>query len=525
MVRARPVLPAGHGEVLTTPPSAEWADVMQSNIALAREWSFDVAGRQVCELRAMARQEALGRAAAFSARLGVTVAPPGDPGGPIVMTGHQPVLYHPGVWVKDFLLDEIARATRATPVDLIVDSDGFEAVSMTAPCMRPRVERCEVKLATGAADTCYACAPVPSPDAIQEFCDAGTCALDTLPTPAIRKHFRAFCDLLPQAAADAGNLAEFVTFARRRYEACAGTAYLELPVTSLAASEAFCAFVADIALHADRFVSAYNGELDEYRAVTKTRSSAQPFPDLERRGARVELPLWLLGAKRREAVWAESDADGVRVLSADGSTILRLPADPLEATRALVEARVALAPKALALTLFARVFVADLFIHGIGGARYDSVTDAVIRRYYRIEPPRFVVASMTMYLPLGAHVVSEEELAVAIERANRFEHNPDTLLEEVDFETPTERSVAVGLAAEKGALVEAIARPDADRRVLGSRIREINAELRELLEPFGSELKERLEGLRSERAVGDVLTDRTYPFCFWSPAEVADKVR
>ena len=34
-----------------------------------------------------------------------------------------------------------------------------------------------------------------------------------------------------------------------------------------------------------------------------------------------------------------------------------------------------IAPKALALTLFARMFVCDLFIHGVGGGRYDRVTD------------------------------------------------------------------------------------------------------------------------------------------------------
>ena len=46
--------------------------------------------------------------------------------------------------------------------------------------------------------------------------------------------------------------------------------------------------------------------------------------------------------------------------------------------------------RALTTTLFARLFLADLFIHGIGGAKYDELTDAILRRFYGFEPPRFL---------------------------------------------------------------------------------------------------------------------------------------
>ena len=43
--------------------------------------------------------------------------------------------------------------------------------------------------------------------------------------------------------------------------------------------------------------------------------------------------------------------------------------------------------RALTNTLYARLFLGDLFIHGIGGGKYDEVTDAIIRRYYRSSRP------------------------------------------------------------------------------------------------------------------------------------------
>jgi len=56
-------------------------------------------------------------------------------------------------------------------------------------------------------------------------------------------------------------------------------------------------------------------------------------------------------------------------------------------------------PRALTLTLFARLILGDFFIHGIGGGKYDEVTDQIIRDYFGIDPPAFQVVSGTLHLP------------------------------------------------------------------------------------------------------------------------------
>jgi hypothetical protein len=58
-----------------------------------------------------------------------------------------------------------------------------------------------------------------------------------------------------------------------------------------------------------------------------------------------------------------------------------------------------LSPRALTLTMFLRLFIADQFVHGIGGARYDQVLDKLISMHFGIEPPEFAVATATMLLP------------------------------------------------------------------------------------------------------------------------------
>ncbi len=526
MVHVRVTSPTGHGELLTQPPYEDWRSLLEANRTAVAGWHFKVGGVQVGDLRISARRGALTRAQAFSARLGVRVRSAGRPEDGIVATGHQPDLYHPGVWVKDFLVQRFSDEEGATAVDVVVDTDGFEVLGVSSPCMMPGVARCRQYLALSTSGSCYACVPPPDPKAIEDFSRATLTMLESLPAPSIPRHFRRFVACLEAAAVDARNLAELITFARRRYEVTAGTDYLELPVTEMVHDEAFLRFAAHIALDARAFALAHNAELSSYRAATGTRSGAQPFPDLGASDEATELPFWWVTSKGRSALWAVEQDDVVALL-ADGAQVARLQREPDAAVSSLKAASVkgTLAPRAVTLTMYVRMLCCDLFVHGVGGGRYDRVTDALIERYFGVKAPAFVVASMTLYLPLGARVVSDEEVAAAVERLNRFEHNPDELLSSAEFDDRVEQERAMSLVAEKAALKQAIAHPQADKKALGARIRAVNTELADLLSPIRVKLAAELDRLRAEKAAADILTDRTYPFCFWDPIEVADKVR
>jgi hypothetical protein len=524
MVRVRPDMPAGHGEVVTVPPVDQWSALLAANAASRDEWRFQVGGVDVASFVACARSEAAGEAEAFSARLGVPLTVPDDPTRAIAMTGHQPELYHPGVWIKDFLLERVTRETGALGIDMVVDTDAFDTLRIEAPCMRPDVQRCREYLAVGGPDICYARVPTLTPDEADEFSASCLDMLKTLPAPSVARHYAEFAVSLRSAAADAHNLAELTTFARRRYEASAGTGYLELPVTTMVRGSAFLRFCADILMRADEFADVFDGELASYRERANVRSQAQPFPDMRRTGDLQEVPFWIVDDRHRVAAYVRTDRDEVTLCRSDGTEVASLGAGVDTAVQALAAlGGILVAPRAVTLTLYSRMFLADLFIHGIGGARYDAVTDAVALRWYGVEPPAYVVASMTLYLPIGVHMVTDEEVARAHDDVNRLKHNPDQMLERIDFDDPSERASAQSLMVEKRGLVVEIGAPDADKKTLSKRIREVNDELSAMLEPLRVDIEERLEHLVAEQAAAEVLTDRTYPFCFWSPSEVADK--
>jgi len=81
------------------------------------------------------------------------------------------------------------------------------------------------------------------------------------------------------------------------------------------------------------------------------------------------------------------------------------------------------------------------------------------------------------------------------------------------------------LADRKRTLVASIALSGADKKSLGREIGQVNEALASLMEPLRVELAHRLEALAAQQADAAVLSDRTYPLCYWSPLEVARRAR
>ncbi len=517
-VHGRQKPPSGHGEVLCIPPREEWTALLEANLDHATRLPGHLS-----ELRNVARAESAALAREASAELGidVTQGSGSGSGAPIVMTGHQPAIIHPGVWIKYFLLDQFVRTAGAIGVDAVVDTDAAAHMTARLPRRDPDLGTVDVTLHQGDSDVAYAHLPVPDAAARQALRAAGSAALGTLDAAGPARCLASYCDALDEAAGRTDDLGSALTAARRSYEARAAMAYLELPLSRQALTPSFRRFAGRLLADAGRFRAVHNAELAAYRQRTGTRSSAQPFPDLAERDGVVETPFWLLDGTGR----ATAGIDARGVLHARGAAVADLGGDAERIADTLAREELLLAPKALALTMFERLFVADLFIHGTGGGRYDRVTDAVMSSYWGVEPPAFVIGSMTLLLPLGIAVPAEADLTAAERQLARFEHNPDELLAAVEFDSVEERLRAEDLAARKRELVGALGGVGVDRKTLGAEVRAVNAELSRLLAPAGEEIRVEVERLREARRAAVVLSDRTYPYFLWDPHDVMNAVR
>jgi len=77
----------------------------------------------------------LEKARAHLGRFGLDMPGVADPAAPLIVTGHQPELFHPGVWVKNFAVAEIAHRVRGVGLNLIVDNDIPKSSTLRVPTL------------------------------------------------------------------------------------------------------------------------------------------------------------------------------------------------------------------------------------------------------------------------------------------------------------------------------------------------------------------------------------------------------
>ena len=344
----------------------------------------------------------------------------GDADRPLVATGHQIELYHPGVWVKNVVLDAVARQTGAMALHVAVDTDSPKHLQLRWPGGAVDVSD-DLLLHTG--EWSGQVSP-PSPqhwNRVREKFDAA--AADWAFTPSTQPVFDAIGRLSPDAPA----LPPVLVEACRTLDADLGLSYEVRQLSPLLELPAYLAFVHHVAADIGNFASHYNAALADYRTESGITTASRPMPDL-RTDDPVELPFWLdrldTGDRSRATVVLE---DGRYHLLGESAAFAFDPGLPghMAAERLAAFCRgqnLRLSPRALTLTTFLRLVVADQFVHGIGGGRYDQVTDRLIESYFGLPAPAFAVATATQFFP-NAGERDPQCVPCLMNEGHRLRHN------------------------------------------------------------------------------------------------------
>jgi hypothetical protein len=473
--------------------------------------SLRFAGVPLGELRASSRRELFNAAEAFLAR--VEGAPERLPQGkPLVVTGHQPLFFHPGIWIKNLLVQSCVEE-EAAGVNLIVDTDDFEEVYVAVPRRNGRLVAARRSLARYPPDVPFEVAAVPTAEEWSRFVASVRADVETLGVGALTQRTDQLASAGERARKVAANLGEFMAVLRRSFERGGQRrpVYWELPVSAMSGTRAFRCFALWILHHHESFRECHNRALNRHREEAGLRSAAQPFPNLRLDEEGCELPFWRVHAGRR---WPTSAVrrGATIVLRAHGEDVATVPVTDEEAAlEALVGAR--LRPRALTLTMFARLCWADLFVHGIGGGHYDRATDRLIVDLFEIDPPRFAVASATFHVPLSRHTDPRANRLALERKLLEVRHNPDRFLDEGDDEVRD-------LVQEKwGRIRELESAPltRRQRREVTQRIRAINQTLADRLQNEIRAIEEELRAVAIEETEHEIATFRAYPFFLFDP--------
>jgi hypothetical protein len=212
-------------------------------------------------------------------------------------------------------------------------------------------------------------------------------------------------------------------------------------------------------------------------------------------------------------------------IAGEDDVLLELPLAPdreaccaVERLRTLADHSVRLRTRALTTTLFSRFMLGDIFVHGIGGAKYDELGDEIARRFFGIEPPSFLTASMTLWLGVPAGEATPYDLA----RINRN-------LRDLRFKP--ERYLSEQATGEIRSLIEAkqdaIAVPVTTRRERKARrlaIRRLNDAMQPWVRAVNDDLQtqrgETLRRLRSNR----IARSREFSFVLHSREKLQDRM-
>jgi hypothetical protein len=496
--------PERNGEVLAVPGFAEVPGLVEANRRRLDRADVVIGGVPLRELRALARREVLEAAREYTE--GSVQSPPVATGGlsadsPLLIAGHQPELSHPGVWVKHFALNGLARKLGGTPLNLVVDNDTLKSTSLRFPVFREG-DPDSVHLESATFDkldgeTPYEDRPVLDPELFETFPER------TVPlwenwgyVPLLWRAWR-------EVTYQTGSIGERFAAARRLPERAWGCHNLELPVSRLSQTEAFARFAAHLLHDLPRFREVYNAAIREYRRVNGVRSANHPAPELREKDGYLEAPLWRCDriGHRRQPAWGSGRSGGL-TFEATLSGIRHPPAG-----------RVRFRPRALTLTLFARVCLGDFFIHGIGGGKYDEVTDAIIRGYFGIEPPAYQVLSATLHLPLPGFPADENALRAGKRHVRELTWNPQRYLPPAVATRPEFDEILDSW--EQAAMHEPPYAEHAARRARYAALRRVNERLRPLVADQLAEAQRWLARARAEARANAVLRHRDYAWVLY----------
>ena len=241
-----------------------------------------------------------------------------------------------------------------------------------------------------------------------------------------------FWPLVARRAAAGTNLGECLSQARHLQEERWGAKSLELPQSRICALPVFHRFTAHLLTELPRLRDVYNAAVAEYRQAHHVRSLAHPVPDLAADDGWLEAPFWIWNRAnpRRRRLFVRRQA-GELLLSDRQAIRVRLAlvaADPAQTAGQLAELQasgVKIRTRALITTMFARLLLGDLFLHGIGGAKYDQVTDLVIRRFFGFEAPGYLAVTATLRLPIAHQETTLDDRRLIDARLRELTYHPE----------------------------------------------------------------------------------------------------
>jgi hypothetical protein len=487
---AKLVVPADHLGVLVEPPAAQIADELKPHHeSLARAPILDTT---MAALHANLRQ-----------RLELDR--------PVILTGHQPEFFHAGVFAKTVAAGLLARRYDGIAVFLTVDSDLPRAAQLLLPqTTSGGVRRVAVAIPNLELALPYEAQPATPREHWLQFFARFASMYELYDRSLLRQFAYAW---LTSGERLTGCCEAFARARAATEDALGVGGTRELRVSHLCATPEFRVFVASMMLDAARCVTAYNAAQGSFRARHRVRAAGRPVPALVRNADRHELPFWMYRAgEPRRRLFVRERGEAIEIL-ADDNPVDTVGRGDLSSIAAhdepwpLERDGWMLRPRALTLSAFVRLFLSDLFIHGIGGAKYDEMMEDFIRDLLGVDPRPTCCVTATVRLPLPRHDAKPADIADARQQSRDIRFNPQRHLKDLPPELVRQRAELVRRSTD---LRNRTPDDHEARRVVFRAIRRLNDQMLAKDPWRAAEYDRRVEALQQQREVDRIALDREY---------------
>jgi hypothetical protein len=519
--------PRENGGSLIDPPKLEIEPIVRSNRRTLEAYCYDCQGRCLTKLSRQARSDLVKEARRWTSAYRDVQEPVSSGPETIFLAGHQPQLFHAGVWFKNFALGALTKHHRAVAINLLIDSDTVKGNSLRVPggtVENPEAQA--IPMDVSGPTVPYEQRRIIDSDLFAAF---GRRVFERVSPLVADSLIREYWPSVVERSKETDNLGACLAQSRHQLEGRWGWNTLEIPQSRVCESPAHDWFVAHLLAQLPRFRQTYNRVVNEYRRAHRIRSAAHPVPNLRRSGEWLEAPFWIWSdeAPRRRPLFVKHLAGQTLLSNRDNLEIaLPLTADQ-DADRAvgrlseLATKGIKLRSRALITTLWARLVLGDLFIHGIGGAKYDQVTDALITRFFGLAPPDFLVLSATLHLPIAAENPRPRHVRTIRQQLRELEFHPERYVNAQTLQNSDHAAAPIDLIADKTDWIRTPQTPEN----AGTRYREIRRINREL-QPWVADSREQLlteldQSAKSTKARA-VISWREYAFCLFPEKTLRD---
>jgi len=522
--------------------------LLRKNKATFDTYSFKILSQPLKLLRESARKNVLEEALKFSSKFDPHIEQKINPAYQyIIQTGHQPVFFHPGIWIKNIFLNQLTKSPlldKSLGLNIILDNDICKDLNISLPTLsstgslklgKVNFAPAEFFLNLPFEEYKYLSQKVTTKltqDIIHRL------KLLEAENKDILNNFKNFSQCLEDSFYlcnqnyPKANLGEFLGLARRLYEKEIHPTYLEIPFSKICDDNEFLSFFLEITKDIRFFSKIYNKKLDEYRKLFKIRNQAQPLPNLIIKKNLIETPFWIWreGEQRRK-IFILRKEEGNYLYNDSYGKIFFIKKESLKSPSLLKaflkEKKLKIRPKALLLTLYNRLFISDLFIHGLGGAKYDLITNEIIREFFKVEPPHFLTISCTLYLDFKSSPASSDtQISTLKNKLRDLEFNPERYIENLPL-TKKERNQINKMAEKKAQLIKNIKEISSpiEKRKISEEIKAINNFIEEKVKPLKGELNKKLKDEEEKIKQSKVYSFREFPYFFFAARTVQNLLK